>query len=50
MWPGDDAPNDELPDDIRNVIYKMQAIKEENQDLEQFEEIYLDVVEDKLLP
>lgn len=47
-WPGDDEPNQELSTDIREVILKMQAIKEENHDLEQYEEICLEVVEDKL--
>ena len=48
-WPGENAPSDELPHDIRESIQKMQAIKKENQDLEQYDEICLDVVEDKLL-
>jgi hypothetical protein len=48
-WPGDNAPSNELPADIRDVIKKMQVIKEENQDLEQYEDICLDVIEDKLL-
>lgn len=48
-WPGDDAPNDELPQDIRDTIQKMQAIKKENQDLEKYDDICLDVVDDLLL-
>lgn len=48
-WPGDSAPNEELPKDIRDTIQKMQAIKEENKDLENYDEICLDVVEDLLL-
>ena len=48
-WPSDNAPSNELPNEIRAVILKMQAIKEENQDLEQYEEICLDVIKDKLL-
>lgn len=47
-WPGDNDPSNELSKEIRDVILKMQAIKEENQDLEQYEEIYLDVVQDML--
>lgn len=48
-WPGDNVPSDELSNEIREVILKMQAIKEENQDLEQYDEICLDVMEDRLL-
>lgn len=48
-WPGENAPSEELPSDIRDVIHKMQALKNENQNLRQYEEICLDVVEDKLL-
>ena len=48
-WPGDDAPNEELPSDIREAIQQMQLIKEENSDFEQFDEICMDVVEDKFL-
>lgn len=48
-WPGENAPNETLPDDIRAAIREMQAIKDENQDLEQFNEICLDVIEDKIL-
>ncbi len=48
-WPSEDAPNNELPDDIRDAILKIQAIKEENNDLEQYDEICLDVVNDMML-
>jgi hypothetical protein len=48
-WPGDDAPNEVLPSDIREAIQQMQLIKEENSDLEQFDEICMSVIEDKLL-
>ena len=47
-WPGENAPNEELPNAIRDIILKIQALKDENQDLEQYEEICLEVVEDKL--
>lgn len=47
-WPGDDVPNEELPLDIREAIQQMQLLKEENSDLEQFDEICMDVIEDKL--
>jgi hypothetical protein len=49
-WPGDDAPNNALPSDIRNCIIAMQKIKDQNQDLPQFEDLSLEVVEDFLLP
>lgn len=48
-WPGDNAPAAELPEDIRLAINNMQAIKTANIDLEQYDEICLDVVEDLLL-
>lgn len=48
-WPGDNVPNQELPQEIKETINKMQAIKESNQDLKQYEEICLDVVDDLLL-
>ena len=48
-WPGDDAPSDVLPDAIRATIKVMQGFKEENTDLEKFDEICMDVVEDKLV-
>lgn len=47
-WPGDDAPSDVLPDEIREVIKTMQAFGEENSHLEKFDEICMDVVADKL--
>ena len=46
-WPGDKTPSTELPDDIQSVISTIQAFKKENQDLEQYEDICLDVIEDK---
>jgi spore coat protein CotH len=48
-WPGNEAPNEELPLDIIEAIAQIQRIKEENSDLEQFDEICMHVVEDKLL-
>lgn len=48
-WPGTDAPSDTLPETIRAAIEKMQYIKKCNQNLPQFDEICLEVVEDKLL-
>ncbi len=48
-WPGDNTPNEILPEDIREAIQKMQAIKEENKDLESYDEICLEVVDDLLL-
>lgn len=47
-WPGENAPSEELPHDIREVIQQMQALKMENQDIEQYEEICLDVIEDRM--
>lgn len=47
-WPGENAPSEALPIDVRDAISKIQAIKDENKDLEQFEEICLEVVEDRL--
>lgn len=48
-WPGDNVPNEILPEDIRETIQKMQAIKEDNKHLENYDEICLEVVEDLLL-
>lgn len=48
-WPGDNAPNEELPQAIRETIQQMQIIKQENDDLENYDEICLEVVEDLLL-
>lgn len=48
-WPGDNQPSDEIPEFICHVIQKMQKIKKENEDLEQYDEICLDVISDKLL-
>lgn len=47
-WPGENIPNEELPEHIFNSILMMQKIKHDNADLEQYEELYLDVVADKL--
>lgn len=47
-WPGDKAPNNELPADVQDAIMNIQALKRENKDLEQYDEICLDVVEDCL--
>lgn len=48
-WPGDGKPGEELPNEVKKAILKMQDIKEENQDLEQYEEICLEIVEDRLI-
>ncbi len=47
-WPGENAPSEELPHGIRDVIQQMRALKMENQDLEQYEEICLEVLEDRM--
>lgn len=48
-WPGENDPSKKLPSDIRDAIKKMQAIRQQNSDLEQYDDICLDVVEDLLL-
>lgn len=48
-WPGDDMPSEKLPPHIRATIKKIQLLKEENQDLEQYDEICLEIVEDLLV-
>lgn len=48
-WPGENAPNEELPADICEAILNMQKIKSDNDNLEQFDEICLEVVADKLM-
>lgn len=47
-WPGDDQPSANLPPHIRAAIQSMQRIKQDNNDLEQFDEICLEVIEDRL--
>ncbi len=47
-WPGKEAPNKRLPQEVRVAIEKMQEIAAENQDLEQYDEIALKAVENKL--
>lgn len=49
-WPGKEVPNEALRLDIKEAISRMQLIQKENSDLEQFDEICMDVIEDKLLP
>jgi len=48
-WLGDDASDEDLPFEIKQTIKQMQKIKEENYDLQQYDEIGLEVIEDKLL-
>lgn len=47
-WPGEDAPNINLPLDIQEAIKQMQLINAESSDLEQYDELCMEVVEDKL--
>lgn len=47
-WPGDDKANQELPENIVNAIKIMQKIKNENKHLEQYDEITMQLVEDKI--
>ncbi len=48
-WPGDDDPNSNLPPNIQEAIKQIQALKQQNKDLEQYDDICLDVVDDLLL-
>ncbi|MCH9643843.1 MAG: hypothetical protein K0U29_08900 [Gammaproteobacteria bacterium] len=47
-WSSDDASNNEFPEEVCEAISKMQMIKKENEDLDQYDEICLDIVNDKL--
>ncbi|WP_299494379.1 hypothetical protein [uncultured Shewanella sp.] len=47
-WPGTESPSDTLPVDICRAIEHMQQIKKSNQDLLQYDEICLEVVNDLL--
>lgn len=47
-WPGEDVSPEAFPVNVRSAIQQMQAIKEENSNLGQFDEICMDVVEDML--
>lgn len=47
-WPGVDVPSKELPDNVRQAIKVMQNFKIENADLEQYDDITMDVIEDRL--
>lgn len=42
-WPGDDAPNDLLPDEIKATIVRLKSLASEP-----FEETIMEVLEDKL--
>lgn len=48
-WPGEQEPDENLPIEIKETICQMQAIRQENQDLEQYDELCLEVVDDLLL-
>ncbi|OGT46900.1 MAG: hypothetical protein A3F17_02315 [Gammaproteobacteria bacterium RIFCSPHIGHO2_12_FULL_41_15] len=48
-WSQEKKIADELPIDIQNVIKPIQEIKAQNQDMDQYEEICLEMMEDKLL-
>ena len=48
-WTSDGNPNDKLPPNIYDTILMMQQIKRENSELEQFDEICLEVIADKLI-
>lgn len=48
-WPGNEETDEPLPEEIFDIMQKMLAIKEENQDLENYDEICLEVIDDLLL-
>ncbi|MAZ44894.1 MAG: hypothetical protein CMF48_06955 [Legionellales bacterium] len=48
-WPIGEGINQSLPPHIQDAIQYMVEIKEHNSSLQQYDEICLDVVEDKLL-
>lgn len=45
-WSAEGAPNIDYPKKVSDALLQMQVIKQENQDLEQYEEIKLEVVDD----
>lgn len=45
-WPGDDAPSDELPDEIKKVMQEMKSCVDESNKMP---EITMDVVDDLLV-
>ena len=47
-WPGDDKPNQKLPEVVIEAIETMQDLKNDNSNLEQYDEIVMDIVMDKL--
>ena len=47
-WPGDQAPDADFPEEICEAIKTIQAIRKENQDFTQYDDICLEVVIDKL--
>lgn len=48
-WPKDRSINENFPREIQQAIRDMLAIQEENSEFEQFDEICLDVIHDKLI-
>lgn len=49
-WPGDESPNNNLPEDICNSIQVMQTINKENSSMDKdYEEFCLTIVDDLLL-
>jgi hypothetical protein len=47
-WPSENEADPSLPEDVFNAIETMQRFKKENEDLEQFDEITMQLVMDKL--
>lgn len=48
-WPGDNIPNDTLPDAVQQAIQSIQAIRQENQHLTQYDDIPMEMVNDKIV-
>lgn len=48
-WPGDGEINPGIPDNIKETLKGMRAIRQENQHLPQYEPIIVHCVNDKLL-
>ena len=48
-WPSGSDINATFPKEISDIIQAMQAIKEENKDLEQYDDLCLEVVSDRFL-
>ena len=47
-WPSDGKPNQAFPENIREAIQTIQKFKVKNYDLQQYDEITMDLILDKL--